>query len=163
MTFKFVPLQESHFTGLREALGAVAREKRYLAFTQAPPLDECIAFYKSILQHGHCQYIAELDGAVVGWCDILPARGEVRTHICILGIGLIASARHQSLGRMLMQAAIDKAWEIGLTRIELGVRIDNLNAIALYERLGFQKEGVHRRANQVDGEYFDTCSMALLR
>jgi RimJ/RimL family protein N-acetyltransferase len=163
MTFKIVPLQESHFTGLREALDVVSREKRYLAFTQAPPLEQCIAFYKSILLNGHCQYIAELDGAVVGWCDVLPVRGEVRTHIGVLGIGLIPSARHQGLGRMLMQSAIDKAWDIGLTRIELGVRIDNLNAIALYERLGFQTEGIHRRGNLVDGEYFDTCSMALLR
>jgi RimJ/RimL family protein N-acetyltransferase len=64
---------------------------------------------------------------------------------------------------MLIRAAIDNAWEKGLTRIELSVRIDNANAKALYERMGFQTEGIHRRANLVDSEYFDTCSMALLR
>ncbi len=163
MTLKIIPARESHFTGLREALDVVAREKRYLLFIQAPPLDQCIAFYRSIQLHGHCQVIAEIDDVVVGWCHVLPVRGEVRVHVGELGIGLIPSARHRGIGQMLIQAAIDTAWEKGLSRIELSVRIDNTNAKALYERMGFHTEGVHRQAFQVDGEYFDALSMALLR
>ena len=163
MTLKIVPSQESHFTGLRDALDIVAREKRFLVFTQAPPLDQCVAFYRSIFLHGHCQFVAEIDGSVVGWRDLLPVRGEVRAHVAELGIGLIPSARHRGIGQMLIRAAIDKAWEKGLTRIELSVRIDNANAKALYERMGFQTEGVHRRAFLVDGDYFDSVAMALLR
>ena len=163
MTLKILQLQESHFTGHREALDVVAREKRYLAFTQAPPLDQCIAFYRSILRDGHCQFIAQQEGAVVGWCDVLPVRGEARAHVGALGIALIPSARHLGIGRRLMQSAVDKAWEVGLSRIELDVRIDNANAKALYERMGFEVEGVHRRAFLIDGEFFDSYSMALLR
>ena len=51
----------------------------------------------------------------------------------------------------------------GLTRIELTVRADNLNAKALYEKLGFVHEGLRRRAMRVDGAYFDSNAMALLR
>jgi putative acetyltransferase len=62
-----------------------------------------------------------------------------------------------------MDAAISKAWAKGLSRIELTVRTDNANAKALYERFGFVVEGINRRAFLVDGEFFDTCTMALVR
>jgi putative acetyltransferase len=62
-----------------------------------------------------------------------------------------------------MAAAIDKAWRQGLTRIELTVRADNPNARTLYERLGFQHEGVQRQAFRVDGQFIDSHAMALLR
>lgn len=163
MTLKIVPLQESHFIGLREVLDVVAREKRYFSLTQAPPLEECCERYRGILLNDQCLFVAELDGEVAGWCDILPVRGDTRIHVGLLGIGMYASARQRGIGQQLMRATIDKAWQKGLTRIELTVRTDNLNAIALYKRAGFQPEGVHRRANQIEGEYFDTVSMALLR
>lgn len=50
-----------------------------------------------------------------------------------------------------------------MTRIELTVRADNLNAKALYERLEFQMEGVKRRSFRVDGPVRDAYAMALLR
>jgi hypothetical protein len=39
-----------------------------------------------------------------------------------------------------MKLAIETAWAKELTRIELTVRSDNLNAITLYQRFGFQVE-----------------------
>lgn len=62
----------------------------------------------------------------------------------------------------LMRAAIGKARTRGLTRIELTVREHNKPAIALYEKLGFQVEGLHRNAVRVDSKYENHISMALL-
>lgn len=163
MNADIVPLAECHFDSLRTALDIVAREKRYLAFTRAPPPDQAFAFYRAILANDQCHHVALLDDEVVGWCDILPARGEARAHVGILGIGLIPSARRRGIGSALMQASLAKAWAKGMSRIELTVRADNLIAKALYERMGFETEGQHRRAFLIDGEFFDTCSMALLR
>jgi putative acetyltransferase len=163
MNLSIEPLSPAHFEGLREALDTVAREKRFLAFTQAPAADECRAFYTSIIENEWCQRVAVLDGAVVGWCDVLPTHGQARAHVGTLGIGLIPSARHQGIGTMLMVATIEAAWATGLTRIELTVRADNLNAKALYERLGFEHEGIVRRASLIDGVYHDAHAMALLR
>lgn len=50
----------------------------------------------------------------------------------------------------------------GLTRIELTVREHNKAAIALYEKYGFIKEGVHKNAVRIDGEYENHIFMALL-
>lgn len=43
------------------------------------------------------------------------------------------------------------------------MRSDNANAKALYERMGFELEGICRRSVRVDGEYHDSLAMALLR
>jgi RimJ/RimL family protein N-acetyltransferase len=163
MNTRIVPLAESHFEDLREVLDAVAREKRFLALTEAPPRDEAFAFYRNIVEHDHPHVVALLDEQVVGWCDILPSFGEARRHVGVLGIGLARRARHQGLGARLMQAAIGKAWQKGFTRIELTVRTDNHGARALYERLGFEHEGIKRKAFRVDGLYWDSHAMALLR
>jgi len=73
MNLSIEPVAEPHFEGLRRALDTVAREKRFLAFTQAPPEADCRVFYAAIVANGWCQRVALLDGAVVGWCDVLPA------------------------------------------------------------------------------------------
>jgi RimJ/RimL family protein N-acetyltransferase len=52
---------------------------------------------------------------------------------------------------------------MGLTRIELTVRTDNHNARALYERMGFEHEGLQRHAFLVDGQYIGSHAMVLLR
>jgi RimJ/RimL family protein N-acetyltransferase len=163
MNVSIVPLAASHFEALHRALDTVAREKRFLAFIKAPPPDQVFAFYRNVVEKDHCQYVALLEGEVVGWCDILPTLGEARRHIGILGIALVPHVRRQGIGARLLEATIAKAWAKGLTRIELTVRTDNLNAKALYERTGFRVEGVKRRAFLVDGEYYDAYAMALLR
>jgi RimJ/RimL family protein N-acetyltransferase len=163
MTIEIIALTESHFEVLRQVLDSVAREKRYLVFLQAPPAEQAYAFYRNIVDNDLCMRLVKLDGQVVGWCDVLPTHGGARSHVGTFGMGLISSARHQRLGRLLAERTLEAAWQKGYTRIELTVRVDNVNAKALYERLGFKTEGLHRRAFFVDGEFFDVISMALLR
>jgi putative acetyltransferase len=163
MTTRIAPLATSHFDTLCEVLDIVAREKRFLALTQAPPKDEALAFLRNIVEKDHPHFVALLDERVVGWCDILPVFGDARRHLGVLGIGLVPEARHRGLGAGLMRACIAKAWDQGLTRIELTGRTDNHNARALYERMGFEHEGIRRRAFLIDGVYHDLHAMALLR
>lgn len=163
MTYSVVPTAEQYFAGLRDALDIVAREKRFLAFVQAPPLQQALDFYRHIVADDLCQFVALEDGIVVGWCDVLPTHGETRAHVGHLGIGLIPQARHKGLGARLLQAAVAKAHARGITRIELSVRADNLNAKALYERFGFEVECLKRHYYLVDGQYHDAYAMALLR
>jgi ribosomal protein S18 acetylase RimI-like enzyme len=159
-----VPTDESHFESLHKALDVVARELKYLALTEAPPLAQSVSFYRNVIASGFPHFVAVDDGGkVVGWCDVAPVFGHSRAHIGLLGIALLPEARGQGLGAQLLQAAIDKSWSRGLTRIALNVRADNLNAKALYERLGFEHEGLVRRASLIDGIYHDACAMALLR
>lgn len=68
------------------------------------------------------------------------------------------------IGTQLMVAVLDIAdnW-LGLKRVELGVFTDNGAAIHLYKKLGFEREGVKRRAAFGEGAWQDEIIMARLR
>jgi len=163
MTLSIEPLEECHFSSLREALDSVAREQRFLAFTEAPPPEQAMVFYASVLSNQWCLWVATLDGVVVGWCDVLPTHGQARAHVGSLGMGIVSAARGRGIGSALLRATVDAAWTSGLTRIELSVRCDNAKAKVLYERQGFVTEGLLRHAHKLEGRYFDAFAMALLR
>jgi RimJ/RimL family protein N-acetyltransferase len=155
--------EERHYKGLHRVIDVVARERKYLSFTQAPPWEQSAAFYQSLASVDFPHFVALDRDEVVGWIDIAPQFGNSRSHIGTLGIGLLPKARNQGVGTKLLKSAIEKAWAKELTRIELTVRSDNLNAKALYQRFGFQVEGTLRRGSRIDGEYFDVHVMGLLR
>lgn len=163
MHYIILPTSEQHFSSLYQALDIVAREKKFLVFLQAPPIDEALAFFRNIVANDSCQFVALEAEQVVGWCDILPTHGEARAHVGTLGIALLPEARGKGLGARLMETTLAKASAKGLTRIELTVRTDNRNAKALYERFGFCVEGVQQRSMLIDGAYHDAYAMALLR
>lgn len=52
---------------------------------------------------------------------------------------------------------------LGLAKIWLTVHVRNYPAIALYERFGFVREGLHRGEFLLDGERIDAAYMGLLR
>jgi RimJ/RimL family protein N-acetyltransferase len=160
--FTIAPIAPGHITGFRSALDSVAREKRYLAFLEAPPADEVDGFIRRNIRAGHAQFVALVGGEVVGWSDIIPIDRPVCAHIGTLGIGIVAGYRSQGIGTALMHAAIDKARSNGLTRIDLTCRASNLGAQALYRKLGFVDEGLRKRGARVDGVYEDVVAMSLL-
>lgn len=161
--YRIVPIAEKHVEGFHRCLGVVARERRYLAMVEAPPLARTREFVLSTIANGFVQLVA-LDGEeVVGWCDIIPRRFVGFGHCGELGMGVHPEHRGRGLGRRLAGKAIERAWEQGLEKIELEVYASNRAARALYERLGFTVEGVKRRSRKLDGEYDDLVQMALFR
>jgi ribosomal protein S18 acetylase RimI-like enzyme len=157
-------IAEIHIAGFREAVGAVAREKKYLAFLEAPPLESASAFVINNIKQGYPQFVALDANSVIGWCDIIPNRSRtVHYHCGTLGIGLLPEFRGRGIGRALLLRTIAAAFTFGITRIELTVRENNDNAIGLYKSMGFEIEGLHRNAVCIDGQYENLYSMALLR
>ena len=145
------------------ALDAVARERRYLVFLQAPPLEATRRFVGQILAKGWCQFYAVHAGRVVGWCDILRSEHEGMTHCGHLGMGLLPEYRGRHIGTRLITATLADALDKGMTRIDLEVFASNTPAIALYRKTGFVEEGRKRRARILDGIPDDALVMALLK
>jgi ribosomal protein S18 acetylase RimI-like enzyme len=162
MSIDIVRIAEAHVAGFHACLDAVAREKRYLAQLEAPPLDRTLAFVRDNIAKDAAQSVA-LDGdRVVGWCDVLPAWPAALQHRGGLGMGVLAAYRGRGIGQRLMAATLAHARSKGLTRVELEVRADNASAIRLYERMGFAHEGRKRNGNRLDGMYFDSLTMGLV-
>lgn len=143
-------------------LDRVAREGRFLALTQAPPLAEVRGFVEASLAAGDVHQALLVEGRLVGWCDIRRMTRPSEAHCGVLGMGLLPEFRGRGLGRGLIEAALARADAAGLLRVELTVRGDNARAIALYRRVGFVVEGVQRRALRVDGVFHDRVMMARL-
>jgi RimJ/RimL family protein N-acetyltransferase len=163
MIHEIIPIAEHHIAGFHGVLNAVARERRFLAFLEAPPLEQMQQFVLNNIDEGYPQFVVFIDGQIVGWCDVIPnSRRAMQAHCGALGVGLLPQFRGQGIGRELVQRTIDAALEFGLTRIELMVRETNVNAIALYKKFGFEAEGLHRKAVRIGGRYENLLSMALV-
>lgn len=143
-------------------VGIVARERRYLRFLDAPPMDMTVDFLRHGLDIGNVHLAAIMDGELVGWCDICRHSFEIEAHIGTLGIGLLPEVRDRGLGKALLDVAIDAAGRLDFRRIELTAFSDNQRAIALYETRGFVREGVMRAAARFGDEYRDMVMMARL-
>lgn len=156
------PIQETYIEGFHKALDTVARERRYLSFLEAPPLESTREFVLDNIRNGHPQFVAVSEGQVVGWCDIRRHERPVHAHRGTLGMGIIPEFRDRGLGRRLITATIEAAKLAGLRRIELDVYADNHRARALYEKVGFVHEGVARDAVFIDDHFVDLMKMALL-
>jgi len=159
---EIIPIAPGHIDSFHRTLDFVARERRYLALLEAPPLESLRAFISDIIKKAHPQFVALSDDEVVGWCDVLPKAWPIHAHVGVLGMGLLPPFRGQGIGRRLIAKTLDAARGLGLSRIELTVREDNANAIALYKKIGFVAEGVQRNAFKVDGRYENLVMMALL-
>jgi RimJ/RimL family protein N-acetyltransferase len=162
MKFRVVPITEAYVESFRNAVDAVARERLYLAMTEAPPLEDTKRFVQGNIRDGRPHFVA-LDGArVIGWCDISSLHRALFAHAGVLGMGVVDGYRGQGVGEALMRAALDAAKSAGLTRVELTVREHNVRAKRLYEKMGFVAEGVKRRGVRLDGNYEDLICMAYL-
>lgn len=105
--------------------------------------------------------VLESDGVLWGLCS-LSSFGSFRryAHRCSVAIALHRHVWGQGLGREMMKALLTAAKEAGYEQAELDVISDNRQAIALYERIGFEKQGVMpRNMKYADGTYADSLWM----
>jgi len=158
---EIVPISERYIEGYHRCLDSVARERRYIGMVQAPPLESFRESIFSLIDKGDPQFVAVKGDDVVGWCNLSPRRGEGFTHVGILGMGVLRELRRQGIGTRLMERTISEAEGRGLERIELEVYASNTPAINLYEKRGFVREGVKKKARKLDDVYDDIIVMAL--
>ena len=161
-SFTLQPTTPDDMEGLRAALDAVARERRYLTLLRAGTLDETRSFVESLLRGGGVHIVARAEGRVVGWCDVLRHHREGTRHGGVLGIGLLPEWRERGVGAALLARTLEAAEAAGMTRVELEVFASNTRAIRLYEGAGFVHEGLKRRARCIDGRVEDIVCMARL-
>ncbi len=159
---EIVPITQGHIESFHKTLDVVARERRYLAFLEAPPLESTRAFILDMIEQGYPQLVALSAGEVIGWCDVTPKARPIYAHSGVLGMGLLPQFRRQGIGKRLIAQSLAAARSFGLQRVELMVRENNRGAIALYKRMGFEIEGVQRNAILLDGTYENLILMAVL-
>jgi putative acetyltransferase len=118
-------------------------------------------YLKAIRRWEHAAvFVAEVDGQIVGRLSISRDQHPASRHVADLGLMVAAERRGQGIGRGLLEAAVDWARASGVTKLELHVFPWNEPAIRLYERFGFEREGVRRGHYRRGGEEVDAILMA---
>ena len=107
--------------------------------------------------------VALIDGVLIGHAGLNRCCGR-RTHAAEVGLGVHDDYIGKGVGTALMGELIDAAdnW-LGIKRLELTVFTDNARAIRLYEKFGFEREGILRAFAFKAGAYVDALGMARLR
>ncbi|SEL33949.1 putative acetyltransferase [Carnobacterium iners] len=98
---------------------------------------------------------------IIGTAGLFVNGNHRRRHCGTIGIMIHKDYQSKGVGTALIAALIDIAdnW-LMLVRLELTVFEDNKNAIYLYEKFGFEKEGLKRFAAIRKGKYENECVMA---
>jgi putative acetyltransferase len=147
---------------LGRALKIVVDEKRWLAIQ--PPVTEAEMAEGIRARFGEGQKLFALEddeggGALVGLINLRPTRSE---GVWSIGMWILPGRRGKGGGRMLVEAAI-AARPAEVHKIELEVWPHNEGAIRLYERAGFEREGLRRdHYRRRDGRLHSSVIMARL-
>jgi putative acetyltransferase len=166
-----VPIEGLHIRRVEPddapAIHEIYRGPRAFGGTLQLPYPSLADWKKRLAEFGDSAYglVAEVDGQVVGMLSLhtFPNRPR-RRHAAGLGMGVHDDWQGKGVGTALMRAGVDLAdnW-LNLRRLELEVYTDNAPGVRLYERFGFEREGLLRQYSFRDGAYVDAYLMARLR
>lgn len=87
--------------------------------------------------------------------------GRRSSHVFDFGISILKAYWGQGLGNVMMQTIIKECKKLGAEKITLHVRSDNHPAIHLYEKYGFEKEGLLKKKTKIGNKYSDDFVMGL--
>ncbi|WP_139488855.1 GNAT family N-acetyltransferase [Brevibacillus dissolubilis] len=147
-------------------LHMISGESDYLSFgvgelTDTPEdVRDSIAAMSTV--RNHLSLMALVDGQIVANLTFRGGHRPRTAHVGEFGVSVLKEYWGHRIGPILMEQMIEWAKASGLIRkINLRVRPDNVRGIAIYERFGFQREGVLTRDMVIDGVFYDAVLMGL--
>jgi RimJ/RimL family protein N-acetyltransferase len=143
-----------------DQLDEVAAERKWISSEPPIPRDRYRESFEKWLDDDHAlMVVAEADSELIGH---LSAAGREHRPVEI-GMSVAKEWRGRGVGTALVQHCVDWAREQGVHKLALQVWPHNDAARHLYEKFGFEQEGVlrshYRRQN---GELWDAIVMGLL-
>lgn len=109
--------------------------------------------------------LAVIDKATGRWAgEVVINDWDPDNASCNFRIALAADSRDRGLGSEATRLIVDYVFEeLPINRLSLDVFAFNPRAIAVYERIGFVREGVARESLQWNGEFIDSINMSIIR
>lgn len=152
-----------------DAAGTAALRRMPGVFENTLGLPSCrnadsVSFLSNLSPNDH-HFVAVLeDGTVIGAASLQIFGNPRMRHVGSVGLMVHTDYQNAGVGTALLKTLLDLAdnW-LMLVRVELTVFADNQRAIHLYEKLGFEKEGLRRMTTVRDGRYVDEYMMARIR
>ena len=105
-------------------------------------------------------FVAEVPGAIVGRLSVGRDPHPASSHVADLGLMVAKGHRRRGIGRGLLQQAVEWAYGVGVSKLELHVFPHNEPALRLYETFGFRREGYRQGHYSRGDELVDAILMA---
>jgi len=104
----------------------------------------------------------DLDGELVGQLNVAGiTRGSL--HSCSLGYWVDRRVAGRGIMPTAVALVVDHCfWTLRLHRVEVNIRPENVASRRVVEKLGFREEGVRERFLNIDGDWRDHLSYALV-
>lgn len=117
---------------------------------------EAEASYISGLEDSHdgIMLVAKADGQIIGNASLSRYPRRMR-HRGEIGVSVAKAYWNNGIGRQLLNAVISFARDNHFEILDLQVRSDNLSAIHLHEKLGFQKLCTYPNFFKINNQYVD--------
>jgi RimJ/RimL family protein N-acetyltransferase len=126
-------------------------------------MEQEIEFLSAHVQQDNAvMFVAESDGRIVGNIGFVGGKLAELSHAGEFGVSVARGYRGSGVGTLLIGALQAWAPAHGVTRIEVHAFSTNPGGLRLYERLGYEREGLLRRAAMVDGEPVDILVLSKL-
>lgn len=145
----------------------VGGETSYLSFEKDEyPLDvdAQVASIKSLEGNQTNIMIMAMDGDEIAGIATINSSHKIKSrHEGELGIVVAKKYQGKGIGTELIKRLIEWARGNGVTtRIRLDTRADNINAVSLYLKFGFQFEGCLKNSTLLNGKYYDLYVMGMM-
>ena len=115
------------------------------------PVQKFEPIYRDLVEKD-VKYIYEYNGEAIGMCKLVPFTHRTSHVIYLGGVGIHAHHSGKGHGSKMIREIIDLCRTAGYKRIELSVSVENDKALRLYEKMGFEKEGVLRNYTYLKSE-----------
>ncbi|WP_436889540.1 helix-turn-helix domain-containing GNAT family N-acetyltransferase [Nocardiopsis dassonvillei] len=120
--------------------------------TEAPPVRDL----QDKWIPGH-RWVAELDGAVVGWATAAPVSArEAYAGVAETSVYVAEGARGRGVGKALLYRQVTEADTGGLWTLQTSVFPENRASLSLHRQAGFRTVGVRERIARHHGRWRDT-------
>jgi L-amino acid N-acyltransferase YncA/DNA-binding transcriptional ArsR family regulator len=146
------PMTDTDLPAVRDIYAEGIATRNATFETEVPSLADLAT--KWLPEH---RWVAELDGAVVGWTAVNP----VSSRGCYAGVGetsvyVTEAARGRGVGKTLLFRQVTEADAGGLWTLQTSIFPENRASIALHHAAGYRTLAVRTRIARLDGVWRDT-------
>lgn len=113
----------------------IIAEQKYFSMEEPYSKESSQDFRQQQMSAGRPMIVAFDNEKFIGWCDIFEGNEKFNP---MLGIGLNENYRDKGIGKKLIQATLTACENNGIMHVYLSVFKENLRAIALYQKIGFE-------------------------
>ncbi|MGM7700620.1 GNAT family N-acetyltransferase [Pseudalkalibacillus sp. Hm43] len=163
---KIRQIKESDAKAFLKLLKQLDGETEFMLFEdgeRTTTINEQASKIKSITHDPHSTiFVVEKEARLIGFLGAMGNAQNRRRHSIHIAIGILQQWVGQGIGRKLFEEVERWAKQNGMHRLELTVMVHNEAGIALYNKAGYEIEGVKRHSMQVNGTYIDEYYMAKL-